>query len=824
MPRYLAILTSLPVLWCSAFARGELTAPHGPPPAADYELIDPLANATDRSARQVWEPMEGTEPVSVVEVEGRKFLRMPCNLKGTSIDRASWDRQVELDLTGCQGVQFYFYCRDTTPVSGFSLYLRSGNGWYAARFAQTVRGDWSKVKVRKSQMKIEGSPAGWGEIETIRISAWRARDVDTEFYLSGLGRLGTGGPIAVIRGESVVENAKEEQGAVFEYARIAAGALESLELAYAMMSDLDVAEGKLKGKRIAILPHNPRMPDRAVDALQRFMAEGGKVLAMYNLPPKLRPIVGIEGGTHIRQEYAGYFSAIRVQAGALKGAPDAAKQRSWNIQESRAVPGRSRVLADWEDENGEPTGHAAVVASESCMHLTHVLLTDDRENKNRLLMSMLGHLLPELWEQSARKKIEGIGVVGPFLSFKEAVDSIRGMPGRREVTDGHLRRASELRSKAQEFLGAGEFPGALALAGEANTELLHAYCSAQQPAAGEFRAFWCHSAFGVAGVSWDEAVKNLADNGFTAVVPNMLWGGNAYYESSVLPVSPEVGENGDQIAACIAACDKYGLQCHVWKVNWNMSRHAPAAFADRMKREDRIQVSFSGAPEPRWLCPSHPENQKLEVESMVEVARKYDVDGIHFDYIRYPGPQHCFCSGCRTRFETATGAKVRNWPGEVRKRPDLRRKWQDFRRSNITAVVKAVHETARKVRPGIKISAAVFRNWQVDRDNVAQDWKLWCEKGYLDFVCPMDYTSSKAQFENMVEQQLEWSGAVPCYPGIGVSTWRTSDEMWRLIDQINITRRLKTGGFIIFNYGFREAKEIVPLCGEGITRRATGAP
>ena len=50
----------------------------------------------------------------------------------------------------------------------------------------------------------------------------------------------------------------------------------------------------------------------------------------------------------------------------------------------------------------------------------------------------------------------------------------------------------------------------------------------QKPAAREHRAFWCHSAHGIAGMSWDQAIKVLADNGFTAILPNMCWGGVAY--------------------------------------------------------------------------------------------------------------------------------------------------------------------------------------------------------------------------------------------------------------------------------------------------------
>lgn len=192
-----------------------------------------------------------------------------------------------------------------------------------------------------------------------------------------------------------------------------------------------------------------------------------------------------------------------------------------------------------------------------------------------------------------------------------------------------------------------------------------AFCRACRAEPDEQRGFWCHSAMGIPGTNWDEVIQTLAKNGFNAIFPNMLWGGVAYYPSDVLPTAREVSTHGDQVAQCLAACKKHGVACHVWKVNWSMGARTPKAFVDTLQAAGRTQVLRDGSQQPRWLCPSHPDNFRLEFDAMLEVVRRYDVAGVHFGYIRYPGLQACFCPGCRERFEAEIAHAVRHWPTDV---------------------------------------------------------------------------------------------------------------------------------------------------------------
>jgi uncharacterized lipoprotein YddW (UPF0748 family) len=581
-------------------------------------VIDNCQYATDAAAQAAWRPMRGTTNVTAAVLEGRKALRLPCNFAGTQIERASWDQRVQLDLAASRGVRFELLCRDPAPVSYFAIYFQSGEGWYAATFFPDSSTGWNTIEIDKAGMRSEGKPAGWGQVKTIRVSAWRGKEANTEFYLRDL-------------------------------------------------------------RKLAVLP-----------------------------PPGPREL--------------------------------------------------------------------------------------------------------------AEAALESIGKLASFSTYDEATNQIRRLAPRDARVTKALADANAARASALQLLAGENFTAAREQAAVASGQLLEAFCLAQRPEPGEFRGFWCHSAFGLQGVDWDEAIRRLAENGFTAILPNMLWGGAAFYESKVLPVASQVAERGDQVRQCVAACRKHGLQVHVWKVNWNLGAAAPRTFVEQMRRERRLQASVDGKEKP-WLCPSHPANQQLEIAAMLEVVRNYDVDGVHFDYIRYPDNDHCFCAGCKERFQNRRSVKVQRWPEDVLADDPLRQQWLDWRRGNITTVVKAVSEAARALKPKVKLSAAVFRNWNTDRDAVGQDWKLWCDKGYLDFVCPMDYTPLNSRFENMVTQQVQWAGRTPCYPGLGVSASSSRFGVDRAIEQIIITRRHGTHGFVIFNYGVKESKELLPMLGRGITRK-----
>lgn len=335
-------------------------------------------------------------------------------------------------------------------------------------------------------------------------------------------------------------------------------------------------------------------------------------------------------------------------------------------------------------------------------------------------------------------------------------------------------------------------------------------------ASGEHRAFWCHSAFGLGGAQdkgWDVAIRSLKDNGFNAIYVNLAWSGCAYYKSDVLPPSPQMAGKGDQLEQCKAACRKYGVELHAWKMCWvtGGTNRSDGAVAAEAKRRGWLQMNDKGAELPHALCPSNPEVLDREIEAFVELAKK-GVDGIHFDRVRHSGVSTCFCRGCRERFERKIGKTVASWPVDALPGGALAKEWADFRAESVTALVREVARRVRKEAPGVKISAAVFNSPCSDREGIGQDWTLWCRKGWLDRVCPMNYTASPLLLKSMVEAQKAAVGNVQLVPGLGISLWpRGVDRVRTAAEQIMVVRNAGLDGFIFFNHNVWNVRHLEAL-------------
>ena len=337
-------------------------------------------------------------------------------------------------------------------------------------------------------------------------------------------------------------------------------------------------------------------------------------------------------------------------------------------------------------------------------------------------------------------------------------------------------------------------------------------CAQQAPTTPEIRGIWVHT---YAPKDWDEIMGRIQKAGLNSVFVRVSRGVNALYPSHVLPMDGwaadawQEGKGKDELKTMIEAAHRHGLEFHAWKVNFNASAgmragEGPAAMFTQMKADDRLMRDVNGV-QTAALNPGDPRNRQLEVDAMLELVEKYDVDGVHFDYIRYTeiggdGKENFdfdYGDVSRREFEKSRGAKVANWPADVFAGA-LKVEYEDWERGNINDVVKRVYDATKARKPSVMVSAAVWRANRKYRAGIKQDWTRWAREGWLDFVVPMDYTADADRFtRDMKEQIPNVAGHIPFAAGIGTYLQKSPEDV---VKQIEIARRNGADGYVLFAY------------------------
>jgi uncharacterized lipoprotein YddW (UPF0748 family) len=154
-----------------------------------------------------------------------------------------------------------------------------------------------------------------------------------------------------------------------------------------------------------------------------------------------------------------------------------------------------------------------------------------------------------------------------------------------------------------------------------------------------------------------------------------------------------------------------------------------------------------------FLDPGVPEVAIYTQRVLLDLTRNYDVDGLHLDFIRYPGVAWGYSGSAVALYRLQSGATRTPGPADPR--------WQAWRRARVTAFVRDLRHELKLEKPSLKLSAALIcygggpydaSGWTATSafGSVFQDWHAWLMKGYLDFGVPMNYDS------DWIDQQQAW--------------------------------------------------------------------
>jgi len=176
-----------------------------------------------------------------------------------------------------------------------------------------------------------------------------------------------------------------------------------------------------------------------------------------------------------------------------------------------------------------------------------------------------------------------------------------------------------------------------------------------------------------------------------------------------------------------------------------------------------------------YLDPGVPEVQTYTHKVFMDVAQNYDVDGLHMDFVRYPGLGWGYTPESLSLYALETGTQGVPWSGDER--------WQSWRRARVTGFVRDLHDDLKREHPNVKLSGALIcfgggpltpADWPRTSaySSVFQDWKDWLSKGYLDFGVPMNYDSDwsgleKGWFERWLNFEKDSGFANRVVTGVG---------------------------------------------------------
>ena len=175
----------------------------------------------------------------------------------------------------------------------------------------------------------------------------------------------------------------------------------------------------------------------------------------------------------------------------------------------------------------------------------------------------------------------------------------------------------------------------------------------------------------------------------------------------------------DPLAFAVTECHKRGMELHAWIATIPVGAKNSLGCRMLMKKGFRIRNFSTGS----YLDPADPRVAPYLASICGEIVRKYDVYGINLDYIRYPD----------------------GWARPSYRDGDT----PDDRRSNITTIVRAIHDEVKSIKPWVKMSCSPIgkhadlaryssKNFNA-HDRVSQEAQEWLKLGLMDQLYPMQY-------------------------------------------------------------------------------------
>lgn len=274
----------------------------------------------------------------------------------------------------------------------------------------------------------------------------------------------------------------------------------------------------------------------------------------------------------------------------------------------------------------------------------------------------------------------------------------------------------------------------------------------------EFRAAWVAT---VANINWpskpglsskeqqQEAIKLLdllKENNFNAVIFQVRPQADALYESELEPWSYFLtGEQGkapepfyDPLHFWIEAAHDRGLELHAWLNPYRAHHSSGKVISDQsiIKTHPELVVKLENG--MYWMDPALEGTKEISTAVVMDLVKRYDLDGIHFDDYFYPYDSY---NGGKDFPDDKSWNTYKNAGGELSR--------ADWRRENVNSFIKNIYQEIKAEKPEVKFGLSPFGIWRPgypesvsgydQYDKLYADAKLWLNEGWIDYFTPQLY-------------------------------------------------------------------------------------
>jgi len=320
----------------------------------------------------------------------------------------------------------------------------------------------------------------------------------------------------------------------------------------------------------------------------------------------------------------------------------------------------------------------------------------------------------------------------------------------------------------------------------------------------------------------DETVELARKANLNFLLVQVRKAGDAHYKSAYEPRGENIPDpNFDPLAYIIKRAHASGLEVHAWlntyKV-WQGTRppkspnHVFNRHPEWINKTNEGRLDKSGS---YGLDPGIKEVQEYTYKIFMDVVKNYDVDGVHFDYVRYWDPWFGYSNLAVERYKKETGAKETPFYNDPQ--------WCQWRRDRVTDLVRQVYEGVKAVKPWVKVTGSVVCSQALTEqfkdshpyNMLLQEWERWTREGIIDAVIPMNYKTSESEaqlFKDWTGAMVKWSHDRHAYNGISVRT----PELYA--EQVKISRDQGTDGVVGFSFNGRNRSPLVNALRDGVYR------